>query len=856
LVCAAYPPEFDRDSGSRRLLDLIELLVADGWAVSFIAAQRMGDVRYTRTLQQMGVGVFDGAKIRSEEFLATLCFDLALLSPWTVAEIYAPLLRRVSPQTRIVVDSVDLCFLRNARRLLRVPSGNGITSSLDSNYASEFIRELNIYAAADAVLTVSPKEADLVNDMIGDPKLAQVVPDLETPVGSRVALNERRGIVFVGSFRHAPNLDAVEFFCNDIVPLLDPALTARHPIYIIGEGLTDEVRKLADGLTGVRMVGWVSSVKPYLERARVAVAPLRYGAGTKRKLLQMILSGTAAVSSTIGVEGFNLKDGEQVLIADEPEPFAKAITRLLTDDSLWSQLVERGRTHLLTTHSREAVQLQLREVIKGVLAAKPKTDGSETAEKPKPARLDMQSYAAMREKIRSLVESKLPPQAKVIVVSRGDDELLNLNGRTAWHFPQNGEGVYAGHHPENGAEAVAQLEALRARGAEYLLLPGTQFWWLDHYREFRDLLETNYAQVTREEGVCAIYRLAPQASVSVNGAEVTSQNGDLSTMLAGSAPATKLIAFYLPQFHAIPENDAWWGKGFTEWTNVRKAMPQFPGHHQPQVPEDLGYYDLQFAKVRRAQADLAREHGIHGFCYYHYWFNGRRLLEHPFTEVLASGDPDFPFCLCWANEPWTRRWDGREKHILQPQSYSPQDDLNHIRALLPSLADPRAIRIEGRPVFLVYQGRDLPDPARTIEMWRREVERAGLPGIYLMCVETGRDAGWDATQAGFDAKVLFQPQFTTLFNSGAQLPIPGKESLRVFDYQTAWPVLASSAPPAYRHYHTVCPGWDNSPRSGENAVVLHNSSPESYEQWLRSTIANAQAREPEHRIVFINAWNE
>ena len=193
----------------------------------------------------------------------------------------------------------------------------------------------------------------------------------------------------------------------------------------------------------------------------------------------------------------------------------------------------------------------------------------------------------------------------------------------------------------------------------------------------------------------------------------------------------RLIAFYLPQFHPIPENDRVWGKGFTEWTNVTKAKPLFRGHYQPHLPADLGFYDLRLPEARQAQAELAQEYGIYGFCYYHYWFNGKRLLQRPFDEVLQSGEPAFPFCLCWANEHWTRAWDGDLNGVTVEQRYSEEDDRNHIHWLLTAFRDRRYIRLNGRPLFLVYRAHDLPSPLRTTTLWREEAQKAGVGELYL-----------------------------------------------------------------------------------------------------------------------------
>ena len=221
----------------------------------------------------------------------------------------------------------------------------------------------------------------------------------------------------------------------------------------------------------------------------------------------------------------------------------------------------------------------------------------------------------------------------------------------------------------------------------------------------------------------------------------------------------RAIAFHLPQFHPIPENDEWWGKGFTEWTNVVKAKPRFQGHYQPHLPADLGFYDLRLPEARAAQAELAASYGIHGFCYYHYWFQGRQVLEYPVNEILKSRQPNFPFCLCWANEPWSRRWDGSNNEVLLEQRYSASDDLAHIRALIPFFLDPRYIRIGDRPFFAVYRASELPDPQRTCDLWRREVEGAGLKGLFLVRVESHNESG-DPRNIGFDCALEFEPRWS------------------------------------------------------------------------------------------------
>ena len=219
----------------------------------------------------------------------------------------------------------------------------------------------------------------------------------------------------------------------------------------------------------------------------------------------------------------------------------------------------------------------------------------------------------------------------------------------------------------------------------------------------------------------------------------------------------RYVAFYLPQFHPIPENDEWWGAGFTEWRNVARADPLFRGHDQPHLPGDLGFYDLRLAETRGAQVDLAARYGVDAFCYFHYWFDGHRLLERPFDAVLRSGEPRHPFLLCWANENWTRVWDGKSAEMLMQQTYSHEDDLRHVRALAEAFADPRYLRIDGRPVFLVYRPLHLPEPARFADTWRSEAARLGVGDLYLCGVNGGLDQAIDPGVLGLDAVVAFAP---------------------------------------------------------------------------------------------------
>ncbi|WP_218136927.1 glycoside hydrolase family 99-like domain-containing protein [Hymenobacter terrestris] len=326
------------------------------------------------------------------------------------------------------------------------------------------------------------------------------------------------------------------------------------------------------------------------------------------------------------------------------------------------------------------------------------------------------------------------------------------------------------------------------------------------------------------------------------------------------------MAIYLPQFHPVAENDAWWGKGFTEWTNVAKARPRFPGHYQPQLPADLGFYDLRLAETRAQQAELARQYGISGFCYYHYWFNGRRILERPFEEVLRSGQPDFPFCLCWANENWTRRWDGMEQEVLLKQEYSEQDDLDHLRALAPAFADPRYIRVDGKPVFIIYRTHLMPDIKQTTDTWRAEAQRLGIGELYLLRMESWAPHP-NPHELGFDASVEFHPDW---FGNAA--PHYGELQHRllhrlkvrkspyihdfVLDYNSLADKMRTRPSPEYKRYPGLTPAWDNSARRKQEAVIFYNATPAKYEEWLSGIVERFVPYSAEENFIFINAWNE
>ena len=330
-----------------------------------------------------------------------------------------------------------------------------------------------------------------------------------------------------------------------------------------------------------------------------------------------------------------------------------------------------------------------------------------------------------------------------------------------------------------------------------------------------------------------------------------------ATVLPPSDPLVRLIAFYLPQFHAIPENDAWWGAGFTEWTNVTKAVPRFAGHYQPRLPGALGFYDATSADVLSRQAEIAKQYGIEGFCFHHYWFGGRRVLERPLETLLANPDIDLPFCVNWANENWTRRWDGRDQDVLLRQEFSAEDDLAFARSIEPMFRDRRYIKINGRPLLLVYRPSLFPDAAQTVARWREHFASVGLGNPYIATVQTLGSG--DAATYGMDAAVGFPP-FWNCFD------IPVRADLDVFDPKFRGTVrdylaLADVTIAGYSRDKSVFPGvvpsWDNEARMPGKGICFTGSTPAAYGRWLQAAcVASMRAFSGSERLVFVNAWNE
>jgi lipopolysaccharide biosynthesis protein len=345
----------------------------------------------------------------------------------------------------------------------------------------------------------------------------------------------------------------------------------------------------------------------------------------------------------------------------------------------------------------------------------------------------------------------------------------------------------------------------------------------------------------------------------------------------------KLIAIYFPQFHAIAENDAWWGAGFTDWNNVKAGKPQFEGHYQPRVPLNRNYYDQSKLDTLRWQVDLAQKHGLFGFCHYHYWFDGKQLLETPTNLILENPDIDFPFCLSWANETWSKRWDGHDHHVLIQQKHPPTHKSwkRHYDYLIKAWRDPRAIKVDGKPVFVIYRPQFIEKIDDMLAYWRQLAQHDGLPGVYFV-FQKQYELPQSSCLKSFDAEFQFQPfeaAYTGLNNSkslrrsrlfGLMRGLPERyqdllrglkakfmNELTFHDYEATWRQIIQMPVDTHR---TVYPGafvdWDNAARYKSRATVFHPVNPQTFQTYLNALVDSMPKRNLPEDFIFLNAWNE
>ena len=722
----------DRDAGSIYTIYLIKLFQYFSYKVTFFpgnTTQHFG--KHTEELQQMGVEcLYEPFVSGLEKYLEGNghYFDVVVLCRAGQAIPYFDVVRSRCPKARVIFHTVDLHFLREERAA-------HVRDSVEDLARAQQLKkdELEICNRADCTLVSSMAEASLLAQEVPN-AYVECFPFSPSLPGRRNSFHARQNIAFVAGYLHEPNVDAVTYFGREIWPHIAERLPDVQ-FLMVGSNMPESVSCLANDR--IKAIGYVEDLSQFLENCRLTVAPLRFGAGIKGKVITSLAHGIPVVASSLAVEGMGCEHGVHLLVADTIAEWTESIARVYTNEDLWEYLSDNGLALMRETYSLEAGIPRLQALLHRL--EYPLSNGDEE-----------------REASGGLSFNE----------SNGEGNITVVQNPTAGELPLN--------------NSNAERDKIRA------------------------------------------------------------------------------LAFYLPQFHPIPENDRWWGKGFTEWTYVTRAKALFPGHYQPRLPSELGFYDLRMEEVREAQAVLAREYGIHGFCYHYYWFGGKRVLERPLFEMLSSGRPDFPFCLSWANENWTRRWDGRDQEILLKQEYSPEGDLALIQEILPVLSDLRYIRVNGKPLLLVYRTENLPNSRRTAEIWREESIRAGIGDLYLCRVESF--AAVDPESIGFDAACQFPP---LLIGSAELDPLlvfngtdPSAFTAKMFDYKgLAQRALNSEV--SYKRFFGVTPSWDNTPRRGNNAYMWLNNSPGTYEDWLAQAVKRTvRLYQGEERLIFVNAWNE
>jgi glycosyltransferase involved in cell wall biosynthesis len=487
LVVHTRMPAFDRDAGSQAIDHAIGWLLDAGWRVTFVSREASGvaEERHANRLRKLGVATYAGLDW-VDRLIRSTTFDLALLSFWELSADLIPRIREHSPSTRVLLNSIDVHFLREARRSL------GQQRPLEGGFGTDVVRELNTYRAADAVIAVSEEERSLLAGLVG-PERVFTVPLAEGIAPSTVPLDDRRGLFFVGNFRHLPNREAVEHFANDVLPLVDPALVARHPFTVAGNYLDQVDLDIDPSMPGVHLVGWVPSVEPFLHRARLSVVPLLHGAGVKGKVIETMVAGTPVVTTPIGAEGLGLVQGTHALIAADASDFAAAVTRLLTDDDLWRRLAAAGAEHAAAGHHVDHVRAIFLEVVEQLLRRPARDSGSSDGH-----------ARALRQRLQVLVE----PTAPVLVAWEGDPAVVDLGPLAAVAFPAEGDPAAAS---ADGTELIERLEEARAAGARYLAFPKRAFAWRFRYPAFHQRLLEIARRVYVDDDL-ALYDLAVPAA--------------------------------------------------------------------------------------------------------------------------------------------------------------------------------------------------------------------------------------------------------------------------------------------------------------------------------------------------------
>jgi GT2 family glycosyltransferase/glycosyltransferase involved in cell wall biosynthesis len=738
-----YTPEPDKNSGSLHTYLYLKILRRQGYAVTFIPAFGLDRAqtdrfrKYTGDLQRLGMECLYPPYINSvRDHLERegKRYDYVLLCREPVASELIDDVRRFAPQAKIIFYTMDLHFLR----LERAAQLSGLKADFESAQRIRE-RELATMSKVDLTLVCSEVEFEIIKNLHTRSKIGILTVPIEVQGRAATSFQKRKDIVFIGGFGHLPNQDAVLYYIKEIWPLISIQLPGVK-CKIVGSEMPKEFSTLASDTVILR--GYVENLHDILDDCRLSVAPLRYGAGIKGKIVSSLSFGVPCVATSIAAEGMGLEDGKNILVADTAEQFAELVVRAYTDKKLWYKLSDNGLTTVENRHGLNAIEEQF---------------------------------------VRFLTDLKgIKDNKRNEIIQKSTD--VNSHFRAYLQMTNN---------------------ATTKQSSDYVPLATDDF--------------------------------------------------DSTQAVA------KLVAFYLPQFHPIPENDAWWGKGFTEWTNVSKAVPQFEGQYQPHLPGELGFYDLRIVDIQKRQIELARKYGIHGFAYYYYWFRGKKLLERPIEQVLAHPELDFPFCITWANESWSRRWDGNEQDVMMPQNHTSESDFEFIKDIEPMLRDRRYIRIGDRPLLIVYRAKDLADPVLTTRQWREYCVSKKIGDPYLVAALTFGMK--NPNPLGFDAAVQFPPnelipigiditssvKMLNPYYSGKVYSYPGLVKHRLQTQDNC----------EYPLFQTVFPSWDNEPRRSEGGTSFAGSNPSEYGKWLEHAILWTIAHKPpEERFVFINAWNE